>query len=94
MFVVEREGEMPESSVSQAMTAMHPNSGQATPIASASGSLPKSAHLSSFPSYETPDDTRTSTPEPIKVVRSKKVAGGDKEKKKKKRSTASTIANA
>ena len=48
-------------------------------------------HLSSFPPYETPDDTRTSTPEPIKVVRSKKKAtSGDKEKKKKRSTTVTS----
>ncbi|KAJ3570630.1 hypothetical protein NP233_g4273 [Leucocoprinus birnbaumii] len=84
-FVVDRDGEMPENAILRPTPTTNPSSGQATPIAS--GSLPKPAHLSSFPQYETPDDTRTSTPEPIKVVRSKKKAtGGDKEKKKKKRS--------
>jgi AP-3 complex subunit delta-1 len=90
MFFIEKEGEMPENAIPGVTTAKSISSGQVTPIAS--GSLPQPAHLSSFPLYETPDDTRTRTPEPIKVVRSKKKAtGGDKEKRKK-RSTTTTNA--
>ncbi|KXN90087.1 AP-3 complex subunit delta-1 [Leucoagaricus sp. SymC.cos] len=91
IFVVERDGEMPENAVPRTTATANTSPGRETPVAS--GSLPKLAQLSSFPPYETPDDTRTSTPEPIKVVRSKKkAAGGDKEKKKKKRSTTAASA--
>lgn len=84
-FIVEREGEMPENAVPRE-TTVTTSSGRGTPLQG--GSLPNSAHLSSFPLYETTDDLRTSTPEPIKVVRpKKKTAGGEKEKKKKKRPT-------
>ncbi|KAF5356245.1 hypothetical protein D9756_003712 [Leucocoprinus leucothites] len=89
MFVVDRDGEMPENAILRAAPVTNTSSGQATPVASAS--LPKPFHLSSFPPYETPDDTRTSTPEPIKVVRSKKKAtSGDKEKKKKRSTTVTS----
>ncbi|KAF9453879.1 Ap3d1 protein [Macrolepiota fuliginosa MF-IS2] len=89
-FVVERDGEMPGNPISRTTATATPSSGRGTPITS--GSLPKPVHLSSFPPYETPDDLRTSTPEPIKVVRSKKkTAGAEKERKKKKR-TANTSA--
>jgi len=60
----------------------------------ASGSLPKFAHLSSFTPYEAPDEPRTSTPEPIKVIRSKKKTGGKKDKKEKKKRSATMAAGA
>jgi AP-3 complex subunit delta len=90
-FLVEREGEMPENAVPQTTveSTSHTGSGRGTPFNS--GSLPKPAHLSSFPPYETVDDTRTNTPEPIKVVRSKKkTTGTHKEKTKKRSANAST----
>lgn len=87
IFVVERDGEMPSNATPSTVIAANASSDLA--ILTASGSLPKVAHLSSFTPFETPDEPRTSTPEPIKVVRSKKKTGGKKDKKKQSATTAS-----
>ena len=84
IFIVERDGEMPSN--------VKPSSDLASPTAG--GSLPKFARLSSFTPYETPDEPRTSTLEPIKVVRSKKKTTGKKDKKDKKKQSATTASEA
>lgn len=82
---------MPENAITQPIATTNSNSGRETPVLS--GSLPKPVHLSSFPPYEVADSTRTSTPEPIKVVRSKKKTGNAEEKKKKKRHVITSAAD-
>lgn len=86
IFVVERDGEMPSNATPS--TVMDTSSSPTV-----RGSLPKFAHLSSIAPYETPDDTRMSTPEPIKVVRSKKKTTGEKDKKDKKKKRPATTAS-
>lgn len=66
-FTIERDGEMPEGA-----RLLAPQSQTQTPAQSDIYS-PTPSILSSIPPYEVPDDdTRTSTPEPIKVTRAKK----------------------
>jgi AP-3 complex subunit delta-1 len=76
-FVVEKEGEMPQGG--------SPGSSQAVsrhqtpvPFERTSSPLPTSA----IPPYITSDDLRTGTPEPIKVMRSKKKGTGTGKKKR------------
>ncbi|KAG6817562.1 hypothetical protein H0H87_006939 [Tephrocybe sp. NHM501043] len=77
-FVIDREGEMPEGAVAS-KPASGPVSRQESPIPGENDvSIP--ARLSSFPPYEVPDDVRTSTPEPIKVTRTKKKGTGKKKR--------------
>lgn len=92
IFVVERDGEMPSNVTPLTVIATNASSDLTSPTAS--GSLPKFAHLSSFTPYETLDEPRTSTPEPIKVVRSKKKTSGKKDRKDKKKQSASTASGA
>jgi len=92
IFIVERDGEMPSNVKPSTVIAANASSDLASPTAG--GSLPKFARLSSFTPYETPDEPRTSTPEPIKVVRSKKKTTGKKDKKDKKKQSATTASGA
>ncbi|KAF5385386.1 hypothetical protein D9615_001077 [Tricholomella constricta] len=76
-FVIDRDGEMPEGAVAS-NPASAPISGQETPVES---HTPTPSQLSKFPPYEVPDDViRTSTPDPIKVTRSKKKGTGKKKR--------------
>ncbi|RDB29294.1 AP-3 complex subunit delta-1 [Hypsizygus marmoreus] len=79
-FVIDREGEMPEGAIVTPRNST-PVSRQQTPIPSESR-VPTPPRLSSFPQYEVPDDDglRTSTPEPIKVTRTKKKGAGKKKR--------------
>ncbi|KAF7784263.1 hypothetical protein Agabi119p4_428 [Agaricus bisporus var. burnettii] len=86
-FVVDKDGEMPENAVTPPNLPSSPNAYQEMP--SRVESPPQFPQSRSFPSYEIEDDTPASTPEPIKVVRSKKKAG-DPGKKKKKKPTSTT----
>ncbi|KAK7040144.1 AP-3 complex subunit delta [Paramarasmius palmivorus] len=80
-YVIEKVGEMPEGAslpiLSPQPTSSRPSSKstprQGTPVAS-----PIPSRISSFPQYEVPgeEDARASTPEPVKVVRSKKKKTG------------------
>ena len=92
IFIVERDGEMPSNVKPSTVIAANASSDLAS--STAGGSLPKFARLSSFTPYETPDEPRTSTPEPIKVVRSKKKTTGKKDKKDKKKQSATTASGA
>src|ERR1700691_2908297 len=67
-FIVEKDGEMPQGSTPR---TSQPVSRHQTPVpfeSRTSSPLP----TSSFPPYITADDLHSSTPEPIKVIRSKK----------------------
>ncbi|TFK42007.1 Ap3d1 protein [Crucibulum laeve] len=77
-YVIEKNGEMPEGAV-PSRQSYTPISRQSTPVYS-ENPAPTLPQLSSFPAYEVPEDiaTRTSTPEPIKVTRSKKTTGKKK----------------
>ncbi|KAJ7361378.1 Adaptor protein complex AP-3 delta subunit [Mycena albidolilacea] len=75
-YVIDRDGEMPEGAVVPSQTA--------TPRTTTPAPTP-SRVVSSFPQYEVEDEVRTSTPEPIKVTRTKKKTPG-----KKKRTQSST----
>ncbi|KAG6911280.1 hypothetical protein DXG01_002119 [Tephrocybe rancida] len=78
-FVIDRDGEMPEGAV-VVKPASVPISRQGTP-APGESNTPIPARLTSFPPYEVPDDdVRTSTPEPIKVMRPKKKGTGKKKR--------------
>ncbi|KAF8131643.1 adaptin N terminal region-domain-containing protein [Boletus edulis] len=81
-FVVEKEGEMPEGVVSEppreesAPAFRHPTPGLFDRISTPPPTLP------SFHQYDVPDeDTRASTPEPIKVTRAKKKGPSSTKKK-------------
>ncbi|KAG6889341.1 hypothetical protein C0995_001749 [Termitomyces sp. Mi166 len=87
-FVIDRDGEMPEGAVISKPLSV-PVSLQQTPIPG-ENPAPISTRPSPFPLYEAPgEDAQTSTPEPIKVTRSKKKGTG-----KKKRTPAAAVADA
>jgi AP-3 complex subunit delta len=73
-FVVEKDGEMPDSTT--------PQSSQT--VSRHRTFEPPTIPTSPFPPYITADDLRTGTPEPIKVVRSKKKGTGTNKKRTKK----------
>ncbi|KAG6812847.1 hypothetical protein H0H92_015945 [Tricholoma furcatifolium] len=78
-FVIDRDGEMPEGAV-PSRPASGPVSRQQTPVLG-ENHAPIPARLSSFQPYEGADaDVRTSTPEPIKVTRTKKKGTGKKKR--------------
>uniref|UniRef100_A0A0W0GBD1 AP-3 complex subunit delta n=1 Tax=Moniliophthora roreri TaxID=221103 RepID=A0A0W0GBD1_MONRR len=73
-YFIDKVGEMPEgAAVPSPRPTFSSTSRQITPTAS-----PIPSRLSSFPQYDVPgeSDTRASTPEPVKVVRSKKKKTG------------------
>ncbi|KAG5654164.1 hypothetical protein H0H81_006876 [Sphagnurus paluster] len=77
-FFIDRDGEMPEGAIpsNQPSATL---SRQVTPPGDTRAATP--SRLSSFPPYEVPDDViRTSTPEPIKVTRTKKKGTGKKKR--------------
>ncbi|KAG9313936.1 adaptin N terminal region-domain-containing protein [Chiua virens] len=82
-FVVEKEGEMPAGAVSEPIRQTStPGSQQQTPGLFDRISTPPPT-LPSFQQYEVPDeDTRASTPEPIKVTRAKKKGPSSTKKKR------------
>ncbi|KAF7302704.1 AP-3 complex subunit delta [Mycena chlorophos] len=92
-FTIDRDGEMPVGAVSPPPPPVGNGSNgstrAATPAPSGNGSGSGSAtpsRISSFPQYDVPDaELRTSTPEPIKVTRTKKTPG------KKKRTQSSAL---
>ncbi|KAF7307227.1 AP-3 complex subunit delta [Mycena indigotica] len=73
-YTIDRDGEMPAGAVSPQPTSTREGSHtstRATTPALTGSSTP--SYVSSFPQYDVPDaDVRTSTPEPIKVTRTKK----------------------
>ncbi|KAF7303117.1 AP-3 complex subunit delta [Mycena kentingensis (nom. inval.)] len=80
-YTIDRDGEMPEGAVTPPPPPPHSttnnNSASSTPARSGT----PSSRIVSFPEYEVPDaDVRTSTPEPIKVVRTKKKTPGKKKR--------------
>ena len=74
-FIVEKDGEMPQGS-----RLLQPISRHQTPIPLENRATEPPA-TSSFPPYVTADDLRTGTPEPIKVIRSKKKNMAGKKKR-------------
>ncbi|KAF5323446.1 hypothetical protein D9611_005565 [Ephemerocybe angulata] len=86
-FVIEKEGEMPEGATpSLSSRPSGPGLGTSTPGTPGSNrgspSPYPAAALTSFAQYEVPEsELRTSTPEPIKVVRVKKTGGKKKRTK-------------
>lgn len=78
-FVIDKDGEMPEGAVTPNLTST-PTSQRHTPVPPEGNALIP-PRLSSFPQYEVEDDIiRTSTPEPIKVIRPKKKGTGKKKR--------------
>ncbi|TFK68252.1 Adaptor protein complex AP-3 delta subunit [Pluteus cervinus] len=77
-FVIEKEGEMPAGAVFPLLSSSPASRPQTTePVLHLAAPVP----LSSFPQYEVPDDiARTVTPEPVKVVRTKKKGTGKKKR--------------
>ncbi|KAJ7204362.1 adaptin N terminal region-domain-containing protein [Mycena pura] len=72
-FTIDRDGEMPEGAVIPSRTM--------TPTPALRESNTPTRMMASFPQYEVEDDeVRTSTPEPIKVIRSKKKTTGKKKR--------------
>ncbi|KII93311.1 hypothetical protein PLICRDRAFT_672814 [Plicaturopsis crispa FD-325 SS-3] len=91
-FTVDRDGEMPVGAVSPSAPTTVPPSRLHTPISFDRTTAPPP--ISSFQQYEVPDDaTRTSTPEPIKVVRAKKKGTGTGRKKRTPKLESSTSAS-
>lgn len=76
-FIVEKYGEMPEGAAPSSQLV----SRRETPVPFESGG-PSVQPTSSFPLYNSGDDTRTSTPEPIKVMHAKKKQGTSGKKKR------------
>lgn len=75
-FIVEKDGEMPQAATPR---SSQPVSRHQTPVPLEE---PSSQPTSSFPPYITANDLRTNTPEPIKVMRSKKKGTGTGTKKR------------
>ncbi|KAF8899233.1 Ap3d1 protein [Infundibulicybe gibba] len=68
-FVIERDGEMPNGAAAR----LPPISHQDVPVSSPSGGTLTPQASSAFPAYDIPGvDVRSTTPQPIKVVRTKK----------------------
>ncbi|EGN93647.1 hypothetical protein SERLA73DRAFT_97586 [Serpula lacrymans var. lacrymans S7.3] len=76
-FIVQKDGEMPQSAVVTPQPST-PSSRRPTPSPFDRPTTP----LTSFQPYEVPDEPRASTPDPIKVVRSKKKGTSSAKKKR------------
>ncbi|KAF8167541.1 adaptin N terminal region-domain-containing protein [Crassisporium funariophilum] len=76
-YTIERDGEMPEGAIVPRPQLTAPSSGSRTQTPSAA----TPSRMTSFQPYEVPDDSpKSATPEPIKVVRSKKKTTSKKKK--------------
>ncbi|KAF8215817.1 adaptin N terminal region-domain-containing protein [Mycena galopus ATCC 62051] len=74
-YVIDRDGEMPDGAVVPSLVPLPVTPGTMTPLSRTGTPI-----ISSFPQYEVEDEVRTSTPEPIKVTRTKKKTPGKKKR--------------
>ncbi|KAJ7070698.1 adaptin N terminal region-domain-containing protein [Mycena amicta] len=77
-FTIDRDGEMPQGAISPPTV---PREGSNASTRATTPALGTPSRITSFPQYDVPDaEIRTSTPEPIKVTRTKKKTPGKKKR--------------